>query len=427
MNGYLDKMRRERETLTALTTGIAERAVAEDRDVTEAEEVQVRDAGVRVGILDRQIAEFAEQLTADRRYADIISAADAAVESHPTPNGAGELVQRSAPAPRSIGEAFVLEGIADEWLAEGGARSRSLSFGSLLERATITTADAPTGTTFTPPAPITPADKPRGALSVMGTGQVSTDTVHYVIDGTEPLAGVVAEQAAKPEAGLLIEPKTSPVVTLAHWVQVTRQALADAAYLRSHIDGTLRRGVLRKLDQQVVAGTGVGGEITGLGATTNTTPISGVAGPGAILDAITAVETQGFTPNAIIGSPATLSSLVSGTTSAGAWNVNAMGDVARVQTMFGVPLVPDIYVPANTVYVSDFAETCTVWDRQQTAMYVGEQHADNFIKNILVLLAEGRFAFTVLIPAAVAEVTLTATAGTAGASAGARSGGGGGS
>jgi HK97 family phage major capsid protein len=406
VNGYLDKMRREREQLAVLTAGIAERAVAEDRDVSEAEEAQVREAGQRVVVLDRQIAEFAEQLTADRRYTEIIAAADAAVEQHPAPNGAGVLARADeAPAASSIGETFVREGVAAHFLTTGESRALHLD-GTLFDRAVITNS-TPSQQTFTPAGPIAPAERPYGALSVVGRGSVSNDTVYYITEAAIPVAGVVPENVAKPEATLDLQPQTAPVVTIAHWVQVTRQALADASYLQSHIDTTLRAGVLRKLDQQVVMGSGIGGEIRGLDAQTATTPITGTAGPGVVLEAITAVESLGYAPNGIIGNPTTLATLVTGSSTAGGYMVNAMGDLARVTSMFGVPLVADINAPADKLYVSDFASSCTLWDREQTVMRIGEEHADTFIRNVLTLLAEGRWAFTVMIPPAIAEVTLT--------------------
>jgi HK97 family phage major capsid protein len=405
-NIFFEEKCREREQHTVLINGIVERAHADERDLTQTEEATVREAGERVAALDRQIEEIGKQLSADRKYVDIISAAEAAVAEHPAPVQAG-LAKREAPAELcTFGSAFVAEGVAEEYLTEGKSRALHLD-GTWLERAVILNT-VPSQQVFTPATPLVPAEKPYGALSVMGRGSVSNDTIYYITENAVPVAGVVAENVAKPEATLDLQPQTAPVVTIAHWVQVTRQALADTSYLQSHIDTTLRAGVIRKLDQQVVLGSGIGGEIRGLDAQTATTPITGTAGAGIILEAITAIESLGYAPNGIIGNPSTLSSLVTESSTAGGYMVNAMGDVARVTSMFGVPLISDMNVPADKLYVSDFSTSCTLWDREQTVMRIGEEHADTFIRNVLTLLAEGRWGFTVQIPTAIAEVTITA-------------------
>lgn len=405
MNTYLERLRRERDSLTVLTTGIAERAASEDRDITEAEETQVREAGERLVTIDRQVAEFSAQLAASNRYQSVIAEAEQALADAAETGDPAE-VQRAEQTEqvRSIGELFVASGIVEEWSGHG--MSRALSVGSIFDRALITLPDVPGSEVLANGgAPVTPPEPPAGSLAAIGRGSVETDTVYWVQDASVPVAGVVPEGTQKPELTIAPVEVSSPVVTIAGWVQVTRQALADRSYLQTYIDTQVRRAVTRKLNEQVVVGDGLAGTLLGYSAAPGLTPVVGV-GPTAILDAIVAIEGMGYRPNAIIGNAATLAETVAETFTSGAgWQVNAMGDLARVQSMFGVPTIVDMYAPDGHIYVSDFRSSCMLWDRQQTDVRIGEQHADNFTKNITVVLGEGRWGFTVLEPAAIADVT----------------------
>jgi hypothetical protein len=62
---------------------------------------------------------------------------------------------------------------------------------------------------------------------------------------------------------------------------------------------------------------------------------------------------------------------------------------------------PDI--TAGSPVVGDFKAAITVFDRNQTDVFVTDSHGDNFIKNVLVILAEARFLVSVVDPSAMAK------------------------
>ena len=90
-------------------------------------------------------------------------------------------------------------------------------------------------------------------LEVVGHVMVSTGVVDWVEVGGDPIAAVVPEGTAKPEAAFTVTPKTAALDTIAHWVQITRQALEDATYIRSLIENKLRRGLLNKAETDMAA------------------------------------------------------------------------------------------------------------------------------------------------------------------------------
>jgi hypothetical protein len=56
--------------------------------------------------------------------------------------------------------------------------------------------------------------------------------------------------------------------------------------------------------------------------------------------------------------------------------------------------------------VADFPMAATVFERQGTTIAVGDQHSDNFIRNILVIRAEKRVALPIWRPDLIVDVTV---------------------
>ena len=128
---------------------------------------------------------------------------------------------------------------------------------------------------------------------------VSSGVVDWVEVGADPVAAVVAEGAAKPEATFTMTPKTAALDTIAHWVQITRQALDDAPYIRSLIEGKLRRGLLAKAEADMAAAIVAATLPTATGADLST----------AIRVGIGTVQGAGYNPNAVVLNPADYAAL----------------------------------------------------------------------------------------------------------------------
>ena len=79
-----------------------------------------------------------------------------------------------------------------------------------------------------------------------------------------------------------------------------------------------------------------------------------------------------------------------------------------IPSLWGLPVVQSTAIAATKPLVGD-GRFATVFDKTDGQIYVADQHADLFVKNILVILAESRLALAVTLPAAFVEVE-TATA-----------------
>ena len=72
------------------------------------------------------------------------------------------------------------------------------------------------------------------------------------------------ENVTKPESGITFTLANAPVVTLAHFIPVSRQVLDDAPQLESYVNGRLVYGLKLEEEDQLLNGDGTGSNIGGL-------------------------------------------------------------------------------------------------------------------------------------------------------------------
>jgi HK97 family phage major capsid protein len=78
--------------------------------------------------------------------------------------------------------------------------------------------------------------------------------------------------------------------------------------------------------------------------------------------------------------------------------------VGGTLTLWGVPVITTPLIAAGTALVGDFKQAI-LWAREGVTVTASTEHADFFIKNLVAVLAEGRWAFGVPRPAAFCKVT----------------------
>lgn len=257
--------------------------------------------------------------------------------------------------------------------------------------------------------------RPITVLDLLTRGTTGSDTVEYVRQGTHtnnaaPVAEATATgdgTGAKPESAMVLAIVTEVVKTIAHWIPATRRALADAGQLRTLIDSFLRYGLTEELEDQVLNGSGVGENFTGI---YNTTGTSTQAYDTSLIittrKARTKVMTQGrATPTAWVMHP----------TDWEAFDLLKDGEdryyfggptVLGTPRLWGLPVVESEANAAGFALVADF-RLAALWDRQQAQIMVSDSHSDFFVRNMIAILAELRAAFGVIRPAAFVETDLT--------------------
>ena len=246
-----------------------------------------------------------------------------------------------------------------------------------------------------------------------------SDTIEWVKEDTfTNNAAAVAEATAttgtsgtKPESVLAYSLVTSPVVTVAHWIPVTTRMLADYAGIRGLIDARLMVGLDLALETAMLSGAGTP-SLQGLIGTSGvqTRALGSDSAIDAIFKLMTMVQVTGLAiPNAVVMHPADFQDirLARENAATGTLGQYLYGppSVAGPMTLWGRPLVESIGLTEGTALTGDFsAQSMVLWDREQATVRTGLVD-DQFIRNMLTLLAELRVAYTVFRAAAIAKVT----------------------
>lgn len=377
---YLTRLTGERDSLTQSATELTERAARDDRDLTDTERTSMTSWQTRCAEIDAQLTEYGAQAESQRAYAQLRTRLAQPSDDEPVTQ------RRAATAPLSAGQMFVDS--AEFRGYNGRGQSGVIEVADYVptnERAVVTTADLAIPNFVLPPR-VQEINIPP-LLTIVDVVSVSAGVVEWVTITGDPQAAVVAEGAAKPEAVLTYTPTSAPLDTLAHWVQITRQALDDASYIRSVVEGKLRRGLTLAIADAIQDA------ITAATLPTST----GTSLLGAIRAGIGTVQSNGYMPNAVVLNPADWADLdmtVMGGT---------LGGPVIGQTFWGLTVVPSRFQAAGTALVGDFKAGVAWFDRNVSSVFISDSHADLFIKNTLVILAETRGKAAVPEPLALCE------------------------
>ncbi|MEV5429259.1 phage major capsid protein [Streptomyces sp. NPDC052701] len=278
-------------------------------------------------------------------------------------------------------------------------------------RAAITTG-APGVATVERPAGIKQLqpDYPLTVAALFAQAGMSGSAIEQVVDlGTGTLAAAeVQEGAVKPESSINLDTRTVTPKTVAHWVKISRQAADDNAQLTGYINNRLMVGLQKRLDQQLMNGNGAGANLLGLLNTPGLTtyvPGSGqtMAKEDAIRRAITIAQIAGFAPTGLVIHPTDWQDIELSTTQDDTFRVATNIQSAMSPQLWGVPAVVTTAVPAGTFLIGDFVQAATLYTRQSATLLMSDSDGNDFISNILTILAETRVAFAVDVPQAVVK------------------------
>lgn len=395
---YLRRLTDERDSLTQSAQALSDTAAREDRDLTETEQASMRGWETRCAEIDAQLVEYNAQAESQRAYARL---REQLHDDGDAPTNGREL-QRRTPAALETrqanwGDAFVTSDAFTDYPGAGTSRRVELPF-DIQQRAAIMTGDLGTAIqpfTFVPSTPSVQSP----LLAVVGTVVTSAGAVQWVkwTPAVQAAPAPTAEGEAKPEAVMVPTVVPGSLETYAHWKGITRQALEDLPQIRSVVENRLRQGLVSALEGAVADAVNAATipPVTG-SAAGNDTLLS------TIRVGIATVQAAGYQPNAVLLNPGDFADM----------------DVAIMGGTLGGPVVNGSYwglrpvaspdVPAGTAYVGDFQSAVELFTRGTADVYLTDSHADYFVRNILLLLAEVRALATVPVPEAAAKCTVGA-------------------
>lgn len=256
---------------------------------------------------------------------------------------------------------------------------------------------------------------PRGLTSLLTRVPVTTDTIEYTVevshersaDWVDEATAATGTSGTKPEGGLVFNVVSDSVYTMAVWTPATKRILADANGLAAYIDAYLRNDIEDKLEDEILNGSG-GSAFLGIMNASIQTQAAGTGPFYALRSAKTKLMTIGrVRPTAIIANPTNveewdLAEVNSETNRfVAAPNAPFSGGTQRI---WGVPVIESEFIDEGHALIGDF-RFGVLFDREDVSVSVGTIN-DDFIRNIVRMLAEGRWGFGVIRPNAFVDVTV---------------------
>jgi HK97 family phage major capsid protein len=218
------------------------------------------------------------------------------------------------------------------------------------------------------------------------------------------------EGQLKNESGMTFALSSAPVITLAHWIPASRQILSDAPQLQAHVENRLLYGLKLEEEDELLNGDGTAGTLNGLihNATAFNRGSTGLTSLDAVALGLAQLIGSEYEPSGIVLNPADWWStkFMLAKNSYGEYLLGNPGSMAEPR-LWGLPVVVTNTMPAGNFLVLDAARTGYIADREDAIVRIAEQHADFFVRNMIVILVEERLAIVIQLGAAMVYGSLT--------------------
>jgi HK97 family phage major capsid protein len=436
-----------RERMSALSPELEQLTrKLKDGELSEAEELRVDEVLAEINEIGPQIERAVAAEAASTRARTLVGEPAGQRASGQVPSGEESEVDRRAPVRRFVESEAYLQAMAGG-TARPVTRDRPTLVGSFHRRAggprfgdaaigpdearALLTSGSPSASFLLPevlPTIYRARERDLRMRDVLAGGSTSSDAITVLQEtgftnaAAETAEATTVADGAKPESALTFNEVTFPVRTIAHWIPVTRQMLADLPFMQSYIEDRLRTGIERREDAQIIAGNGTAPNLRGLLNTTGVQVLDATyftANP--VINAGQAVENY----NRILRARSVIRLSTLGGAQATFAVINptdyekmlTIGDANRqyygpgpfsgagIASLWGLSVVESENIAAGTSLVGDGLMAAVI-DRMDATIYTTDSHSDFFIRNILVILAEERIALPVFRGEAFAKVTL---------------------
>lgn len=249
----------------------------------------------------------------------------------------------------------------------------------------------------------------RDLLDVVGL--TGTNAVEYVIETWNYAADYqVAEGDKKAQGDVTYTDATAVVRTIAWFVKVSRQMLADVAYVAQTIDQRLIYGVLKKEDYEILWGTGAAGHLKGImPQATLHTVTAGTSRIDEILSAMATLAAQGYAPSATVMNPMDFAGLLTAKAPGGGTYLLGGPLVSEPNRLWGIPVAQTMNMTLGNYLVGAFPGNATLFDRETATSEISYENEDDFVRNLATIRAEERVALAVFTPAAFRKGVFAAT------------------
>jgi HK97 family phage major capsid protein len=238
----------------------------------------------------------------------------------------------------------------------------------------------------------------------------TSGSIEWVVESVSTYpATEVGEGLAKPEATAGFVVKSASLATVAVWIPLTRQSAEDNSQLQGYLQGRLSYAVEKRIDAQVLNGDGATPNMRGILQTAGIQKQLTTSGMLiAIRKAITKAQVSGYNPSGVVLHPADWEAVeLTQDSTTGVFLFTKDPASLSAPRVWGLPVVPTVGIASGTGLVGAFKEGATLWRKPGVRILMSDSHIDNFVKNILVLLAETRCQLAVYAPPAFIQLSAT--------------------
>lgn len=315
-----------------------------------------------------------------------------------------EKIEKGAQRQLSIGEQFT----ADPKLSEYAKVAKSHGKSNFRwETKTITSVTGSGGAGIwseRAPGVIENPLRPLSIRDLLDQGTTQTNLIEWVKENVYTNnADVVSEGTLKPESNITYIRDDVPVRTIAHWIRASKQVLADFKQLQTMINGRLRWGLKIKEEDQILYGDGTGENILGLvpQATPYATALtrSGDTMIDIIRHSILQVRLAFYPASGTVMSPTDWHNIELTKDNENRY-LMASPSSRTPPMLWGLPVVESDGMSTGNFMTGAFRMAATLFDREEAAILLSTEDQDNFVRNLVTILAEERLALAVTRPQA---------------------------
>jgi len=212
----------------------------------------------------------------------------------------------------------------------------------------------------------------------------------------------IAEGDKKAEGSVAFTDKTAVVRTIAWFVKVSRQMLADVPYIQQTIDQRLIYGVLKKEDHEILYGDGLAGHIHGImpqvaAMVIGTPPDNRID---ELATAITSLTAAGYPPTGIVLNPMDWGGIQISKTPTGMYYLGGPPQAEAQPRLWGLPVVVTPEMTLADFLVGAFSSAAALFDRETATTEISFENEDDFVRNLATIRAEERITLAVYQPQA---------------------------
>jgi HK97 family phage major capsid protein len=258
--------------------------------------------------------------------------------------------------------------------------------------------------------------QPRRRLSLLDivpTSQMDGRSFSYAQEtGALDDARETIEGEIKPSTSLALEEAEVVAETIPVWTKAHRNELSDVPALPLIINDRLVYVCLRRLEGQYIAGSGESPNLRGILATAGIQSVDFVAGvpvSDLVLDGITAVEDADAVPDAVVVNPVDLAQMLKATADSSGVRLDGPGAFAsQPSSLWGLPTILSRLMPQGQALVGAFGTCSRLFIREPPSVRLSDSDQDDFVRNMITILAELRAGVAIWQPSAFATIRFSA-------------------